>query len=172
MSSRNFSKIFYLIFLGRFFLSFRAFCWEQERWKSFGASSKYGGWYKTKQPKSNIFFPHDFSEYGLALLWRKTMFLPYRWVQLIFFKDFHAHAAVIESIRYYWLSDCCLKTPNGIILQWSYNTHSITFLPWNTVFGVGCKDWSLLITAFYIENYHKRPIFCYLLWYSWENGCI
>ena len=67
-----FHKCFHLIYMRKFFVSFRA--WK--RWKSLCAKSgECGRWSETDQPKFNIFSCMNLVECGFALSWRSTRFL-------------------------------------------------------------------------------------------------
>ena len=73
---KKFSSNVFIWSSAKSFLLFRTFCWELKRWKSLGArSGEYGGWGRTDQLESNIFFNVILAECGNTLKWRSTTFL-------------------------------------------------------------------------------------------------
>ena len=134
--------------------SFRTFCREWKRWKSFDAKR----WVNivVEETRLNpIFLPACFW-LNVALYYYEQHF-SYWWVQGIFL-DFSAHVEAVESICLHQGSDCSLKTKNEKY-HGDSTIQAATFHSWNPAFRIGCGDSSLSSYSLVIEYCHKRPIF-------------
>ena len=117
-----FHKFFHLIFLR--YLVIQSIL----KWKSLGARfGEYGGWGRTDQPKSNIFYWMILAKCGLALSWRSSTFL-----LLIIMGHFLRRflCTCCSSWKYtsalsvwFWF-----KYSKWITSWWSHHIHCITFL--------------------------------------------
>ena len=89
--------------------------------------------------RNSIFFPARFLQNVSFYYHWEALNISYWWVQSFYLEDFHAHVPAVESIS------LLFKNSKWIILWGSHPTHSITFIPWSSSFGVGSRDSSMSI---------------------------
>ena len=140
LSSRSFPPIFSPDLCEKFFLSCKAFHREWKRGKSLSSMpDEYSGWGRIEKPKSNIFLAWFLLNVALHYHQESQHFFDW-WVWDIFLKRFsctHCECKSALSVSLHF------KNSKRIILQWSHKTYRITFLPWSSAFGVGCRDRAL-----------------------------